>query len=170
MEHLIVERRYSIVTNYTTRNTLLHNACRDMNIEKLKFLIEECRVNPQSAVNKFGDTLIHAFSSSAWQPIDFNILSFLCDRGSDSFQCNAFSHNPLEVAIISEHKKSTVSIVRYLAKRFSRYATMLKTTNSHVLEMVYQHWNDELIKYLIVDIGCDIMLPSGDTLLHRACR
>ena len=170
MKYLIVDQQCGIVTNCNTGNTVLHNACRDMDISKLRFLVEECHLFTQGVVNNHDDTLVHAFSSSTWQPINFEVLSYLCDEcGCDPFQRNSSNHTPLECAIIHGHEQNAVSIVRHFVKN----VVMLETFSTQILCSAYQHWNDEIIKYLIVEIEYDktiIDRQNGDTILHKVCR
>ena len=167
MKYLIVDQQYEIVTNCITGNTVLHNACRDMDISKLRFLVEECHLVPKNVVNYHNHTLIHAFSSSTWQPIDFEVLSYLCDEcGCDPFKRNSSNHTPLECAIIHGHEHNAVSIVRHFVQHFEQKAVSF--INSHkVLSLAYQHWNDEMIKYLIVEAGFDNRYIM---IMHGLCR
>ena len=165
IKYLIQYKNCGFVTNCKTGNTILHNACRDMDNSKLRFLVEVCHLLIKHVVNHHFDTLIHAFSSSAWQPINFDVLSYLCDKGCNPFQRNYSNYIPLECAIIHGHEHNAVSIVSYFVQHFEH--------NTQVLSLIYQHWNDEMIKYLIVKVGYDKMIidrQNGDTVLHRVCR
>ena len=168
MKYLIVDQQCGIVTNYMTGNTVLHNACRDMDISKLRFLVEECHLFPQHVVNYHNlDTLIHAFSSSAWQPINFEVLSYLCDKcGCDPFQRNSSNHTPLECAIIYGHEHNAVSIVRHFVQHFE-YKAVPFISSQKFISLAYQHWNNEMIKYLIVEAGFD---NCKHTKMHELCR
>ena len=169
MKYLVVVKQCGSVTNRMTGNTVLHNACRDMDISKLRFLVEECLLFPQCAVNYHNDTLIHAFSSSAWpQPFNFEVLSYLCDEcGCNPFQRNSSNFTPLEYLIIHGHEHNAVSIVRHFVEHTQ---VLLNTSSSRILLLAYQHWNDEMIKYLIVKAGNIINRRNGDSILHRVCR
>ena len=172
MKYLIVDQQCWIVTNCMTGNTVLHNACRDMDISKVIFLVEECHFVPQHVLNNHNDTLVHAFSSSAWQPIDFEVLSYLCDEcGCDAFKRNSSNHTPLECAIIHGHEHNAVSIVRHFVEHFN-YKTFPFISSQKILPLAYQHWNDEMIKYLIVEVGFDNIYMKmyglcGDSSLTR---
>ena len=179
MKYLVVDKKCGIITNYMTGNTVLHNACRDMDISKLRFLVEECHLFPQQIINNQNDTLVHAFSSSAWQPINFEVLSYLCDEhGCDPFQRNSSNHTPLECAIIYGHEHNAVSIVRHFVEYFDfeyfKFAVFLDpSSSSRILSLAYQHWNDEMIKYLIFEAGYDktiINRRNGNTIFHIFCR
>ena len=162
MKYLVVDKKCGTITNCMTGNTILHNACRDMDISKLRFLVEECHLFPQQIVNNQNDTLIHAFSSSAWQPINFEVLYYLCDEcGCDPFQRNSSKYTPFECA---EH--NTVSIVRHFVQHF-KHETVPFISSHKVLPLAYQHWNDEMIKYLIVEAG---FYNNRSTKMHGLCR
>ena len=167
MKYLVVDKKCGIITNCMTGNTVLHNACRDMDISKLRFLVKECHLFPQHVVNKHNDTLVHAFSSSTWQPINFEVLSYLCDEcGCDAFQRNSSNHTPLECAIIHGHEHNAVSIVRRFVQHFD-YRAVPFISSQNVLPLAYQHWNDEMIKYLIVEAG---FYNNRSTKMHGLCR
>ena len=167
MKYLIKYKKCGTITNCNTGNTVLHNACRDMDISKLRFLVEECHLFPQHVVNNHNDTLIHAFSSSAWHPIDFEVLSYLCDKcGCDPFQRNSSNHTPLECAIIHGHEHNAVSIVRHFVEYF-KFAVLLDTSSSsRIISLAYKHWNDEMMKYLIVEAG----FYNRSTKMYELCR
>ena len=166
IKYLIVEKQCSVVTSHETGNTLLHNACRDMNMNKLKFLVEECHCDP-TVVNNQYDTLVHAFCSSVFQPIDFEILSYLCEK----HHCNPILRNslnltPLEYAIIYG-KKQGVEIVHYFLENWD-----CKTYGVQILSLAYEYWNYSMIKYLLVERVYDVVINSenGDSILHKACK
>ena len=166
MKYLIVDQQCWIVTNCMTGNTVLHNVCRDMDISKLRFLVEECYLFAQGVVNKHNDTLVHAFSSSAWQPINFEVFSYLCNEcGCDLFQRNSSNHTPFECAIIHGHEHNAVSIVRHFVQHFEHTAVPF-ISSQKVISLAYQHWNDEMIKYLVVEAG----FYNNSTKIYEVCR
>ncbi len=170
IKHLVVDNGCGFITNIENDNTLLHQACQDSHFDRLRFLIEECAGDPH-IINTDGNTLLHAVCKSS--SIDINIINYLCVK----YRCiplvlNTHDRSSLEYVIMNkEHTNGILPVVQCLIEQHG-CDLLFKNHGIRIMALVYKHWNDDLIKYLILKKNFTTIIDdrTGETMLHKTCK
>lgn len=184
---------YSIPENGygTYGNTPLHEACKSVNVEVVKILVQDFHCD-QGARNSEGETPLHLACTQQ----SLEVVELVSNIYNASVQNNA-RDTPLHIAC----KHGQVDIVRYLTEKFVCDLTIQNSSHKlavhyaceHSLEMVElvsecnlesrasggvtplhiacQHGNKDIVRYLIEEKHCNPNVESNDglSLLDYAC-
>ena len=168
---LLMRKGYRSFTSTVSGGSVLHLACRDMNLKKLKFIVNNCVGDPH-IVDK-GNTLLHAFCNSFSKTADTEILTYLCKKCEcDPLLENFDGYTALECAIMNGGKKCLV-IIRCLIEQHG-CDKLFKCPNrcAQIISQAYKVYSDDVLNYLLTEMNFGMITDSktGETILHMCCK
>ena len=164
MRYLIVDSKYDTTVDEKTSNTVLHEAIVSEDGDRLKFLLDKCHCDPQ-VVNKNGETILHLFCSN--YRADFEIFYSICI----DYKCVAVLPKHMGIAAIKyaiSYQPKGIAVVRHLIENCH---CDIRDDTMDILFLACSNQNNAVVKYLIVELGCDISdCETGDSILHKVCE
>ena len=106
-----------------------------------------------------GTILLHKFVSRGHvAKVIFLINTCKCDP----FQANSKGHTVLDCAIMARNS----TLVSYLISTCG-FDKACKETGEKIMQLLHDHWDEEVAKRLLCDGGCQVTMANGTTLLHE---
>ncbi len=118
------------------------------NLNKIKYLIEECSMDP-NIVNSDYD---NALTLACWKNPNLHVIRYLVDLGMDLYQQDIGNNNCLHIACWGNEN---LKVIQYLIEEKHMDINLLNGTGKNALYIACQYnSNLEIIKYLIE--GCSM--------------
>ena len=170
MKCLILEGGFAVTLE--DGSTLLHRLCQDSKIEELKFMLEECKCDP-NVQDKHGNTILHeiCLKLSKDKSSDVTHWMQLIEYLTPNYKCdisliNSDDHNVLHLSVVAGHK-GILFFKHFIGKCGCHQ--LCEQNRVSIMTLAYHYWCKDFMK-LLQEENCGLMIENGDTILHVLCR
>ena len=159
IKYLIVNMGCAPIIGSSTGDTVLQAVCRKKDLDKIKFLVEECHLNIK---NKVGAKLVQIICKSI-APHDFELLYYIC------IECKCYSELPKHACMAAINyavafEERGLPIVRYMVEN-PGCSSVEKKDQDLIMKFAYSYWQNDMIKCLLLRLKYD-----GGSMLCKACE